>query len=149
MIFLVYKPMLYKKYLKEMTGCPFCKTKDRIFKENSQAFLTYAKAPYHPDHLLVIPKRHVTSFFDLTKEEKQKIDDLVSIGTKILKKLKYTNFTILVREGSKSNKSIPHLHYHLIPNIRMGDVDYKGKGRSILKDDEIAKLTKKINKIKI
>lgn len=141
--------MLYKRYLREMVGCPFCKPKNRILKENSQAFLTYAKAPYHPDHLLVVPKRHVISFFSLKKEEKRDIDNLVNIGAKILKKLKYTNFTILVREGNKNNKSIPHLHYHLIPNIRMGDVDYKGKRRLIISDDKIAKLTKRINEINI
>ena len=40
------------------------------------------------DHLLVIPKRHVVSFFNLSAQEDKDIAALVKIGTQILKKLK-------------------------------------------------------------
>lgn len=139
--------MFYRSYLKKMTGCPFCKAKDRIFISKTTAYLTYSKAPYHKDHLLIIPKRHIESFFDLTKKEDEDIRQLIKIGAKILKKLKYNNFTVLVREGDDSNKSIKHLHYHLIPNNRIGDLDHLGRSRKILSEEAVKKLSLKIKKL--
>lgn len=139
--------MLYNIYLKKLKVCPFCENEDRIFISNRYAYLTYAKAPYHPHHLLVIPKRHVTSFFGINSSESKDIDKLIEIGAKILKKLKYNNFSILVREGDNSNKSIKHLHYHLIPDDRIGDLDHQGKPRRILSAEEIKKLSEKITSI--
>lgn len=136
--------MLYSDYLPTITKCPFCECNDRVFIDKKNAFLTYAKAPYHPDHLLVIPKRHVVSFLDITHEEKNDIDKLIKTGTKILKKLGYDNFSILVREGNSINKSVPHLHYHLIPNDRIGDLDHNGEQRQILSSEEIAILSQRI-----
>jgi diadenosine tetraphosphate (Ap4A) HIT family hydrolase len=111
---------------------------------NEHAYLTYSKAPYHPHHLLVIPKKHVVSFFNLTAKENEDINELVKVGAQILKKLKYDNFSILVREGPKSDKSIKHLHYHLIPNNRIGDLDNEGVPRKILSPAEIKKLSVRI-----
>lgn len=117
--------MLYDDYLQKLEICPFCESDGRSFIDKKSACLTYAKAPYHPDHLLVIPKRHVVSLFDLTEEEESDINELIELGSEILKKLEYVNFTILVREGSNANKSIPHLHYHLIPNGGYADGNIK------------------------
>lgn len=111
---------------------------------NKHAYLTYTKAPYHPHHLLVIPKRHIVSFFNLSAQETEAIDALVKIGAQILKKLKHDSFSILVREGPDSDKSIKHLHYHLIPDIRIGDVDSHGIPRKILSPAEIKKISAKI-----
>ncbi|MFA4942385.1 MAG: HIT domain-containing protein [Patescibacteria group bacterium] len=136
--------MLYTKYLEKMKECPFCETKDRIFISKPYAYLTYAKCPYHPHHLLVIPKRHITSFFDITDKEQRDINQLIKAGTKILKKLNYNIFTILVREGDKSAKSIKHLHYHLIPNDPIGDLNHVGEPRKMLSKKEIEKLSAQI-----
>ncbi len=136
--------MFYEDYLKKMTKCPFCDAENRFFISKSHAYLTYAKSPYHPNHLLVVPKRHVISFFDLNKEEMKDVEQLIKAGSKILKKLKYTNFTILVREGTNTNKSIKHLHYHLIPNDRIGDLDHQGRKRVILSPAGIKTLSAKI-----
>jgi diadenosine tetraphosphate (Ap4A) HIT family hydrolase len=139
--------MFYDDYLKTVNSCPFCECKDRIFIDKENAFLTYARAPYHPDHLLVVPKRHITSFFELNEVEKTDIDELLKVGSEVLKKLGYTNFSILVREGDAINKSIPHLHYHLIPNDRIGDLDHNGEPRQILSLEEITILSKRISDI--
>lgn len=136
--------MLYANYLEKLQICPFCKKKGREFIRTNHAYLSYAKAPYHPHHLLVIPLRHVESFFELTAEEKNDIEVLLAKAAKILKKLKYRNFTILVREGDSINKSIKHLHYHIIPNDRIGDLDHNGEKRKILNTEEIKLLSEEI-----
>lgn len=102
--------MFYQDYLKKIKTCPFCKAKKRMFIDNESAYLTYSKAPYHQHHLLVIPKRHVVSFFNLSAQEDKDIAALVKIGAQILKKLKYDIFSILVREGPDSDKSIKQLN---------------------------------------
>jgi len=84
--------MLYHQYLKKLKFCPFCKSSGRIFLEREHAYLTYAKSPYHPHHLLVTPKRHLVSFFGLKPGEKKDIDELIKVGAGLLKKLKYRNF---------------------------------------------------------
>jgi len=144
--------MKYKDFLKDLTTCPFCDRKNEILKENDLAYLTYANAPYHKHHLLVIPKRHVTSFLGLNDEEDEKISNLVDYGAGILEKMKYKDYSILVRNGvlGKVGKSIPHLHYHIIPNIQIGNLKYPGGvggEREILTKKEIEELKEDIKKV--
>jgi diadenosine tetraphosphate (Ap4A) HIT family hydrolase len=127
----------YHEYLKTLTRCPFCNEKGpRIILENSNAFLTYSLAPYHKHHLLVIPKRHVDSVKELTLEENVSIIFLISIGIKALDKLGHNDCSILARDGKASEKSIPHLHFHIIPEGVMVDVTIKNETREILNEEE-------------
>src|SRR3989344_5580270 len=121
--------MLYKDFLRlnPCARCNFCAPKNtRIFAENESAYLTYALAPYHKHHLLVIPKKHKLSFLDLDAEETMAVWELMKEGENILKKLGYGTFSVLVREGTSTDKSVEHLHYHIIPNERIGDLDHDG-----------------------
>ncbi len=125
--------MLYKDFLKTLTGCSFCEeTKiNKNIVENSSAYLTYAIAPYHKHHLLVVPRRHVEIILDLNEEEVADLEDLQKRGMQLLKKLGYSNMTIVEREGDNTAKSVPHLHTHLIPAARIGDLDHNGNEISI------------------
>ena len=51
-----------------MTDCPFCNPDD-ILLENDLAFAKYDLYPVSPGHVLVVPKRHTASWFDLTPAE--------------------------------------------------------------------------------
>lgn len=136
--------MLYKTYLKTLTQCPFCINKDRKILENKEAFLTYARAPYAQHHLLVIPKRHVDSFLDLKNIENSSITKLLHKGVHLLHTLGHVNCSILVRDGKGSGKSIEHLHYHIIPNHRIGDLDIHGEKRRVLTEQEICTVVKEL-----
>ena len=138
--------MLYEEHLKTLKSCPFCvlEPDDRAFLERPHAWLTYARAPYHKHHLLAIPKRHVVSFFEINADERKELDELVLLGAIALKKLNYTNFSILVREGVESNKIVPHLHYHIVPNIHMGDLDHMGQPRLMLEEKDVLTLREDI-----
>jgi len=138
--------MLYKHFLSLRRPCPFCSARERMFAEKKTAYLTYAIAPYAKYHLLVVPKRHVTSLDALRPREEKDIADLVKLGVKILKKLKIKNVTSLVRNGG-SMKSVAHVHYHIIPNHRIGDFDIRGKKRRILTDKETEVLAQRIEQI--
>ena len=139
--------MLYQDFLKELHTCPFCAEEEIKFAESEHAYLTYALAPYHPHHLLVIPKQHVLHYLDLSKDEEYEISMLIRSGVEALKRLGYQNITVLVREGVAVGKSIAHLHYHVIPNIRIGDIDHGGRERIILTPEEIASTVSEITRV--
>jgi len=140
--------MKYSDFLKEEKPCPFCATAEREkILENKTAYLTFALAPYHPDHLLVVPKRHVEHILDITEEEMKDIDDLQKKGWMLLKHFWYKSVSFIVREGDQSGRSVTHIHYHIIPEVRLGDLDHKGDDRKILDPQEITDLLEKFKKI--
>ncbi len=139
--------MLYQEYLKKKHFCPFCNLlKKEILKQNKYAILTFAKAPYTSDHLLVVPKKHKISIGSLKPREKRAVDDLIHYGIKMLHK-KYKNVTVLYREGilKQVGKSVSHLHYHLIPNLLIGAYNIDFTKRKIYSEEEYVK---KIGEIK-
>ncbi len=140
--------MLYKDFLKKISNCPFCDISDEIIIDGKLSYLTYALAPYHRHHLLVLPKRHTESIKELTAEEIDEIEELQEKGLEILKKLNYESISILVREGDLNvNKSVKHTHFHVIPEIRVGDLDHYGAERRILEPEEIAKTISEISAV--
>lgn len=142
--------MLYKDLLKEDRPCPFCvRAPHERLETTDSTFLTYALAPYHKHHLLVVPERHVVSFTDLTEPEHLAIAAMLERGVRLLNSLGYENNTVLVRDGDATGKSVGHLHYHIIPNTRIGDIDHDGNERTVLSPEETAmlytELTHKLN----
>jgi len=140
--------MLYSNYLKGVRKCPFCAlNKNEIIKENKSAMLILAKAPYTKDHLIIVPKRHVLFLEALTKREKEDVDNLVYFAMRKIHN-KYGDASILYREGNKKKigKSIDHIHYHIIPNLRIGAVDINLNKRIILDEKDYLKLIEKMKK---
>lgn len=136
--------MKYDDFLKTMTGCPFCVAHGReVIFENDHAYLTYALAPYHADHLLVVPKRHIDNLLDLRHVEIEDLERLERKGIVILRQLGYKNIALLAREGTVG-KSVPHIHYHLIPNTNIGDTEHVGVNRDMLDEGQVSELVKRI-----
>jgi len=103
--------------------CPFCNIDDKILFQFKNAIVISDKYPVTKYHSLIIPKRHVESYFDLTPEEY--IDCIVMIKTtkKTLCELDKTisGFNIGINDGADAGQTISHCHTHLIPR-RKGDV---------------------------
>jgi diadenosine tetraphosphate (Ap4A) HIT family hydrolase len=141
--------MKYATFLKTITKCPFCGiNKRRILLENDGAFLTYALAPYHKYHLLVIPKRHVESIKSLTWDENVCIMALIVVGLKALEKLHHNDCTIFMRDGKALGKSVKHhVHWNIVPGGRIEDVTLDLEVRKILNAKEEKSLRKELKKI--
>jgi len=138
--------MNYKEFLKTQTGCPFCEPRfNRTICEEGNAYLTYSIAPYHKHHLLVVTKRHIENFEELGNEEIESINKLLHIGVKMIKSLGYKDYSILLRNGPDSDKSVEHLHCHIIPVSMIGDLDHKGEERSVMTEEEIKQLSIEFN----
>lgn len=139
--------MMYDDYLKTLDKCPFCNLKKQeIVRENKFARVILAKAPYHKDHLLVVPKRHVIKISQLKNNELEEISSLVFWAGKKLEK-KHHNLSILYREGNKKKigKSIDHFHVNLIPDEMIGSIEVNKNGRKVLSEKEYIKRTKELN----
>ena len=111
--------MLYVEYLKTIDRCPFCDdVRERKIAENDTAILTYSIAPYHKDHLLVIPKRHRVQLSELSDMEEGDIDKLKKLALELLNRAGYSNVSILIHGAKDMGKSIPHLHHDVVPNVK-------------------------------
>ena len=115
--------------------CLFCNSKiSCIALENEFAYASYDTYPVSELHCLIIPKRHVMDYFELTNEELIACNDLIRIIKEdILDKDKTVKaFNIGTNVGKISGQSIMHCHIHLIPR-REGDVENpQGGVRSVI-----------------
>lgn len=112
--------------------CIFCKMKDYIL-ENELAYAIYDKYPVGKGHMLFIPKRHVKDFFDITKEEREAIFELIDEGKKLLdEKYSPDSYNIGINCGEHAGQTIMHVHVHLIPRY-IGDMkDPTGGVRGVI-----------------
>ena len=105
--------------------CLFCNinSKDLVF-DNEFAFASFDSYPVSKYHSLIVPKRHILDYFELTNDELLACNDLIKkIKKKIQKEDKTVDgFNIGTNSGVEAGQSIMHCHIHLIPR-RKGDVD--------------------------
>ncbi len=115
--------------------CLFCEAKESgIIIENHLAYVSYDTYPVSKYHCLIIPKRHMKNFFDLTNDELVACNDLIKIIKKdiISKDQEVEGFNLGTNIGKVSGQSILHCHFHLIPR-RSGDVENpQGGVRSVI-----------------
>lgn len=109
--------------------CIFCTLeKNRIIAENESALAFYDGFPVNEGHSLIIPKRHVQSFFDITEEELLAINSLIKAVKAIMdKKYSPKGYNVGVNIGETAGQSIMHVHVHLIPRYE-GDVERPKSG---------------------
>ena len=115
--------------------CLFCDSKKSgIAHENDLAYASYDSYPVSDHHCLIIPKRHIKDYFDMTNDELIACNDLLQmIKNEILEKDNTVKgFNIGTNAGKIAGQSILHCHIHLIPR-REGDVDNpQGGVRSVI-----------------
>ena len=115
--------------------CLFCNSKiSGIAHENDLAYASYDTYPVSELHCLIIPKRHVIDYFELTDEELVACNDLIKLIKEevLIKDKNVKAFNIGTNAGKIAGQSIMHCHIHLIPR-REGDVENpQGGVRSVI-----------------
>ena len=104
--------------------CPFCRVESEreIIASSALSFAFFDGFPVSPGHALIIPKRHVASFFDLSKEEQQDLLNLADWVKRIVEERYHPDgYNIGINVGEAAGQSIFHVHMHLIPRYK-GDV---------------------------
>ena len=120
----------------ETSSCPFC-TLDpkRILIENEIGIVFRDGFPVSPGHTLVIPHRHVASFFDLADTERLALLALLDKAKLVLDaELGPGGYNIGINDGPVAGQTVPHLHIHLIPRYEGDRQDPRGGVRWVLPD---------------
>ncbi|MFW2438038.1 MAG: HIT family protein [Arenicellales bacterium] len=122
-----------------MTGkCFFCRmlindTKKEILAQNDLAVLIRDTKPVSNGHSLIIPRRHVSSFFDTSPEERTALMALLDHTKKDLdREFSPDDYNLGINDGPLAGQSIPHLHIHLIPRYKGDKDDPRGGVRWII-----------------
>ena len=119
--------------------CLFCNIEDSgCAHENGLAYASYDSYPVSEHHCLVIPKRHIKDYFDLSNDELIACDELIKIVKQeiLSKDQSVIGFNLGTNIGKASGQSILHCHFHLIPR-RENDVENpQGGVRSVIPDKQ-------------
>lgn len=118
---------------KEDEKCIFCKALDQQIDDNESLLIFKDELtltllnlyPYNNGHLMVVPKRHLSDFNDLTKEEHSEIMKNIDLCIKALKKtMKPHGFNVGANVGKAAGAGIDqHLHFHIVPRWN-GDTNF-------------------------
>lgn len=116
--------------------CPFCDAGEPVLS-NKLAYARYDKYPVNKGHLLVVPFRHVSDFFDLTDDERCAVFVLVDDAKLLLdKKYKPDGYNIGINVGKAAGQTVWHVHVHVIPRYN-GDMDEpRGGVRGVIPDKQ-------------
>jgi diadenosine tetraphosphate (Ap4A) HIT family hydrolase len=116
------------------TPCAFCQVDaSRLFHVGSLVIGLWDAFPVSPGHALLVPRRHVTSWFDATDAERAELAAAVSVARDaILRSHRPEGFNIGVNVGEAAGQTVAHLHVHVIPR-HAGDVaDPRGGVRGVI-----------------
>lgn len=107
-----------------MGACPFCHPdEDRILVGNDLAYALWDGFPVTKGHTLVIPRRHVSDYFEMSTDDLLACAALLQEARRMLLEddPAIEGFNIGVNVGSAAGQTVFHCHVHLIPR-RGGDV---------------------------
>lgn len=105
--------------------CVFCDLPIDRFIDETELSLVFRDAfPVTNLHTLIIPKRHVADYFDLSEAERSDIQTLLLKHKQLIEQVDNTvsGFNIGVNVGASAGQTVFHVHTHLIPR-RDGDVE--------------------------
>lgn len=116
------------------TPCPFCSLPpDSPVLQNDRAIAIRDGFPVSPGHTLILPRRHVRSFFEITDEERVDLLSLLAVARADLEReLRPAGYNIGINDGAAAGQTVPHLHIHLIPRYAGDRADPRGGVRWIL-----------------
>jgi diadenosine tetraphosphate (Ap4A) HIT family hydrolase len=116
------------------TPCPFCSLPaERIVHDRPFAFVIRDGFPVSPGHTLIIPKRHVASFFEVTDAERTDLMSLLTAARNDLdRELHPAGYNVGINDGAAAGQTVPHLHIHLIPRYEGDRDDPRGGVRWVL-----------------
>lgn len=122
--------------VRESEPCVFCTLPtERILGENEHVVWILDAHPVSPGHSLIVPKRHIESFFAATPAEREAILSLLDRAQEhVCQSHAPSGYNIGINEGSAAGSSVPHLHVHLIPRFPGDSEDPRGGVRWVIPD---------------
>ena len=115
-------------------NCPFCSSPlPRLAFESDQFVVMWDGYPVSPGHALVIPRRHIGTWFDATRAEQiALLEGIERAKVEILRNHKPDGFNIGININAAGGQTVFHLHIHVIPRYA-GDIpDPRGGVRNVI-----------------
>ena len=118
----------------ESRPCPFCTLPAaRIVAQNDYGLWIYDGFPVSRGHSLIIPKRHIGSFFDASTSERAALLELLDQAKAAVDAEHHPNgYNIGINDGAAAGQTVPHLHLHLIPRFLGDAADPRGGVRWVI-----------------
>ena len=111
-----------------MEDCLFCKiVKGEIpstkVYEDDEVLAFEDINPAAPIHILVIPKKHITSLAHLQKEDETVVGKIYTVMNRIAeeKGFKEDGYRVIVNCGKNGGQEVMHLHFHLLAGKQFGE----------------------------
>jgi len=116
--------------------CAFCTIRaGKILGENEHGVFILDAYPVSPGHSLIVPKRHVESFFETTPAEREAMLSLLDRAREhVCRNHAPSGYNIGINEGSAAGQTVSHLHVHLIPRFAGDSKDPRGGVRWVIPD---------------
>jgi len=111
-----------------MEDCLFCKMIkgevpcNKVY-EDERILAFYDINPAAPIHILVIPKKHITSLAHLEKEDESIVGEIYGVINEIAeeKEFKQDGYRVIVNCGKNGGQEIMHLHFHILAGKQLGE----------------------------
>jgi diadenosine tetraphosphate (Ap4A) HIT family hydrolase len=118
------------------TACPFCRLDPaQLVMANELAVAVYDNYPVTRGHTLLIPRRHIGSFFEATEAERDALFALLAaMREKLMATHRPDGFNIGINDGAAAGQTVMHLHIHLMPRYLDDTADPRGGVRWIIPD---------------
>jgi len=101
--------------------CIFCqivsgKIPSEIVHQDEEVITFRDINPQAPIHLLIIPKKHITSLADLSEADSPLMGHMVSIANQLARQEGVTEsgYRLVINSGKEGGQLVPHLHLHLL-----------------------------------
>lgn len=121
--------------------CPFCNPdviERQTVAETEKFRVFYCLTPATDGNLLLIPKRHMTRFEELNKEEAAELFQLIQKTQEVFKKhYGLSDYLLVQKNGKNAGQSVDHIHVHAIPCPESMDLTHVFKYRPKISNDEM------------
>ena len=112
--------------------CELCRP-DQVLLEDAEAYVRFDNNSLAHGHVLIVPRRHVADFFDMTAQEKTSIVALLDRARAHIDAAFHPDgYNIGVNIGRAAGQSRMHVHVHLIPRYSGDVADPSGGIRCVL-----------------
>ena len=114
-----------------MDNCIFCKIAKggapaKVLLETDSVICFESIDPVAEKHILIVPKKHIAHFGDISKEDRDILFDMVLSAQKLVSDLGISGGYKLVFNAGKY-QAIPHLHWHLLGGKMLDEKDVLNK----------------------
>ncbi|SHF48624.1 histidine triad (HIT) family protein [Desulforamulus putei DSM 12395] len=106
-------------------NCLFCKIiageiPSQVVYEDDRVFAFKDIAPVAPVHVLLIPKKHISSLEDLSPEDAEIMGHIVVTAAKLAKELGLQKgYRVVSNCKEEGGQTVYHVHFHLIGGRKM------------------------------